>query len=128
MTETRSIEVCYVCPLPSRAREHGAVGARLALCGTFVALRSLLISMWQHRYPLPLLRLAGLTRLAAYLLAGVADPLALIRFRRPHTPDACCLLTHQLLIDANNGESSVSIESVGHPFRRGHPHGVREPH
>src|SRR5215216_2365736 len=112
MTETRSIAVSRSFPAPSLAPERGAVGAGSALCGTFVASRSLLVSTWQLRRPTLLLGLAGLTRLAAHLLASVADSFALVRFRRTYTPDSCRLLADQLLINARNGQACVTVESI----------------
>src|SRR5918993_3135578 len=64
------------------------------------------------RPPMLLLGLAGLTRLTAHLLTRVADALAFVRFRRTDTPNACRLLTHQLLVDADYGEARISIECV----------------
>src|SRR5919112_3813043 len=127
MTETRSIAVSRLFPAPSLAPEHGAVGAGSALCGTFVASRLLLVSAWQLRRPALLLGLAGLAGLAAHLLAGVANPFALVRFRGTHTPNAGRLLTNQLLVDTDYGHARVAVESVGHAVRRGHSHRVREP-
>src|SRR5215203_265350 len=127
MTETRSIAVSRSFPAPSLSPERGAVGAGSALCGTFVASRSLLVSTWQLRRPTLLLGLAGLAGLAAHLFASVANPFALVRFRRTHTSDSCSLLTNQLLVNADNGHARVAVESVGHTVRRGHSHRVREP-
>src|SRR6185436_9908348 len=48
--------------------------------------------------------LAGLAGLAADLLAGVADALALVRLGLAGRAHACCDLPDELLVDAEHGE------------------------
>src|SRR5215217_3467153 len=103
MTGTRSVVVSRWCPAPSRVPGRDGVGVESVIGGTFVALKLLLISNWQQGRLLPLLGLARLARLAAHLLAGVANPFALVWLRWPHTPNSRCLLANQLLVDAGDG-------------------------
>src|SRR5215207_4190343 len=76
--------------------------------------------------PALLLGLTGLTRLAAHVLTRIADAFALVRFGRTNTPYARRLLTYQLLIDADNGETRIPVESIRHALRRAHADRVRE--
>src|SRR5687767_4833250 len=92
-------------------------------------LRRIRFAPRQHVAALPpvlLLGLTGLTRLAAHLLTRVADAFAFVRFGRANTPYACRLLTNQLLIDTDNGEARISVESIRDALRWAHPHRVRE--
>src|ERR687893_757354 len=98
------------------------------LCGTYVASRSLLNSLWRLSRPARLLGLAGLTSLAAHLLTGVADPFAFVWLGGTHTPYACRLLADQLLVNSRNGQARVSVESICHAIWWGHSHGMREPY
>src|SRR5581483_2885805 len=69
--------------------------------------------------------LAGLARLAADALPGVADALALVRLRLPDLTDVRRDLAHQLLVDAAHVYARVPLDFELDPGRRRHLHGVR---
>jgi hypothetical protein len=59
-----------------------------------------------------LLRLTGLTGLAADDLTLVTDALALVGFRRPHTADASGFFADGLLIDPADRDLRLAIEGI----------------
>src|SRR6185503_4652946 len=62
--------------------------------------------------------LAGLAGLAADLLAGVADALALVRLGLARRPDARCDLADELLVDAEHREPGRILDLEADPGRR----------
>src|SRR5699024_3212220 len=86
-------------------RGHSAVPEILPRTLLWRRRRALLVSalLTISSHSLPLLRaLAGLAFLAAHILAGVADALALIGFRRPLLADFGGKLADLLLVDARD--------------------------
>src|SRR5690606_27414785 len=65
-----------------------------------------------------LLRLAGLTSLAADHFALVPDAFALVGFGRPHAADTGSFFADRLLVDTQNRNLGLAIDRIGNAIWR----------